>query len=191
MKEQLSDTLRNRLAFTDMCFDSSEFDQQQRAQRLIVSTNSHLLFVFDLNFIGMKSKHSVPHIFSTGDIKTVGGISCLAYVERKKYLLCGTINGQLIVVDGMKIRKDSKTYAHQNGLVRILQKSTIVRTYNAFQNKVTSIGLQNDQVVLTGYSDLQMHKNAYQQQQDEILKQLQGLRLRLIITQTHKYKYLT
>ncbi len=174
VKEQLSDTLRNRLAFTDMCFDSSEFDQQQRAQRLIVSTNSHLLFVFDLNFIGMKSKHSVPHIFSTGDIKTVSGISCLAYVERKKYLLCGTINGQLIIVDGMKIRKDSKTYAHQNGLVRILQKSAIVRTYNAFQNKVTSIGLQNDQVVLTGYSTRKMHKNAYQQQQDEILKATTG-----------------
>ena len=164
------------LEFTDMCFDSSQFDQQQRAQRLIVATNSNLLYVFDLNFIGVKTKESTPHIFSTGDIASVKGISCVKYVERKKYLLCGTMNGRLLVIDGVKIRKDSKAYSimNQRGLVRILQHANILREYNAFQNEVTSIGLQNDQVVITGYSTRQVHKSVYQQQQDELLKATTG-----------------
>ena len=176
VENNLKDKLDTPLEFTDICFDSSQFDQQQRAQRLIVSTNSNLLYVFDLNFVGMKSKDSTPHIFSTGDIGSIKGISCLKYAERKKYLLCGTMNGRLLVIDGVKMRKDSKTYSmmSQSGLVRILKQANVLREYNAFQNEVTSIGLQNEQVVMTGYSTRQIHKSAFQQQQDALLKATTG-----------------
>jgi|EP00505_MAST-04D_sp_SCG-Rhode-Island_P003133 hypothetical protein len=144
----------------DMCFDASEIDTNSSATRVIAGSTSSEVYVYDMNFIGSKSAHASPFAFSLGKEPNEKGIKAVNFASGKKVLLCGGGNGIMYIIDGRNLRLESTTRSMRSSSVRALKSASITAQFPAFQNGITSITANRDQIIVCGHSPRAMKPRA-------------------------------